>query len=237
MRTLVLILLIMTHGTLFSDEVVKLTNKKGIYNVTSYLDMLEDKNRSLTLSTIINSEKNLFFKPIDDSTVNLGYTRSAYWFRLKLYNKNRSKPTLLEIPWPHIDSLDVYMLSNKNNGDEEADDVFVSYNSGRLIPYNKRSYEHRNFIFKLPNIPNGDELIIYMRVVSDETIIFPVYLYDEMKFFKKDQSEEFVFGIYYGVVIIMFFYNLFIYLSLRDKNYFIYLFYVIALGLYQLSMN
>ena len=155
MRTLVLILLIMTHGTLFSDEVVKLTNKKGIYNVTSYLDMLEDKNRSLTLSTIINSEKNLFFKPIDDSTVNLGYTRSAYWFRLKLYNKNRSKPTLLEIPWPHIDSLDVYMLSNKNNGDEEADDVFVSYNSGRLIPYNKRSYEHRNFIFKLPNIPNG----------------------------------------------------------------------------------
>ena len=237
MKFLLLFFLMLCPSFLYSEDAVKLTNKKGIYNVTSFLEMLEDKDRSLTLSTIINSEKNLFFKPIDDNTVNLGYTRSAYWFRLKLFNKNRSKPTLLEIPWPHIDNLDVYMLSNKNNGDEEADDVFISYNSGRLIPYNKRGYEHRNFIFKLPNIPNGDELVIYMRVVSDETIIFPVYLYDEMKFFKKDQSEEFIFGIYYGVVIIMFFYNLFIYLSLRDKNYFIYLFYVIALGLYQLSMN
>lgn len=237
MRYLILFLVFIWQSLLFSEEAVKLTNKKGVYNVTAYLEMLEDKTRTLTLSTIINSEKELSFKPIDESTVNLGYTQSAYWFRLKLFNKNRSKPTLLEIPWPHIDNLDVYMLSNKNNGDEEADDVFVSYNSGRLIPYNKRNYEHRNFIFKIPNFPNGDELVIYMRVVSDETIIFPVFLYDEMKFFKKDQSEEFVFGIYYGVVIIMFFYNLFIYLSLRDRNYFIYLFYVIALGLYQLSMN
>lgn len=237
MRFLVLFFLFISQSFLFAEEAVRLTNKKGVYNVTSYLEMLEDKTRTLTLSTIINSEKELSFKQIDDDTVNLGYTQSAYWFRLKLFNKNRSKPTLLEIPWPHIDNLDIYMLSNKNNGDEEADDVFVSYNSGRLIPYNKRNYEHRNFIFKIPNFPNGDELVIYMRVVSDETIIFPVYLYDEMKFFKKDQSEEFVFGIYYGVVIIMFFYNLFIYLSLRDKNYFIYLFYVIALGLYQLSMN
>ncbi|HMV41290.1 MAG TPA: 7TM diverse intracellular signaling domain-containing protein [Leptospiraceae bacterium] len=237
MRFLVLFFLFISQSFLFAEEAVRLTNKKGVYNVTSYLEMLEDKTRTLTLSTIINSEKELSFKQIDDDTVNLGYTQSAYWFRLKLFNKNRSKPTLLEIPWPHIDNLDIYMLSNKNNGDEEADDVFVSYNSGRLIPYNKRNYEHRNFVFKIPNFPNGDELVIYMRVVSDETIIFPVYLYDEMKFFKKDQSEEFVFGIYYGVVIIMFFYNLFIYLSLRDKNYFIYLFYVIALGLYQLSMN
>ena len=199
MRFLVLFFLFISQSFLFAEEAVRLTNKKGVYNVTSYLEMLEDKTRTLTLSTIINSEKELSFKQIDDDTVNLGYTQSAYWFRLKLFNKNRSKPTLLEIPWPHIDNLDIYMLSNKNNGDEEADDVFVSYNSGRLIPYNKRNYEHRNFVFKIPNFPNGDELVIYMRVVSDETIIFPVYLYDEMKFFKKDQSEEFVFGIYYGV--------------------------------------
>ena len=130
MKFLLLFFLMLCPSFLYSEDAVKLTNKKGIYNVTSFLEMLEDKDRSLTLSTIINSEKNLFFKPIDDNTVNLGYTRSAYWFRLKLFNKNRSKPTLLEIPWPHIDNLDVYMLSNKNNGDEEADDVFISYNSG-----------------------------------------------------------------------------------------------------------
>jgi serine phosphatase RsbU (regulator of sigma subunit) len=221
----------------FADESVKLTNKKSYYNVTSKLEVFEDNSKAVTINDIISQNRAVNFKPINENMVNLGYTRSAYWFKLKIYNKNRSKQTLMEIPWPHIDYLDVYIFSNKNDGDEEADDVFLSYKSGRMIPYNQRTYEHKNFIFKLPNIPSGDEIIIYMRVLSDDTIIFPVYLYDEMRFFNKDRNEEFIFGIYYGVVLIMFFYNLFIYLSLRDKNYFIYLFYVISLGLYQLSIN
>jgi two-component system, sensor histidine kinase LadS len=234
---LVLFLLISFSEILPVEEKVKLTNKKGFYNVTSKLDILEDPEKKLTITQIINLNNANSFKPIDEDMVNLGYTKSAYWFRLRVLNKNRSKPTLMEIPWPHIDYLDIYMFSNKNDGDEEADDVFISYKSGRMIPYHQRAYEHKNFVFRIPNIPAGDEIIIYFRVASDETIIFPVHLIDEMKFFSKDHNEEFIFGIYYGVVLIMFFYNLFLYLSLRDKNYLIYLFYVIALGLYQLSIN
>ncbi len=218
----------------YADEKVKLSNKKSFYNVTSKLDILEDKEKKLNINQIINSTE---FKQIDNSVVNLGYSKSAYWFRLKVYNKNRSKPTLMEIPWPHLDYLDIYIFSNKNSGDEESDDLFISYKSGRLIPYTSRNYEHKNFIFKIPNIPSNEEIIIYFRIESDESIIFPVYFYDEMKFFNKDHNEEFIFGIYYGVVLIMFFYNLFIYLSLRDKNYLIYLVYIISLGAYQLSIN
>ena len=69
MRFFFVFILFFFQSFLFAEEIVKLTNKKGIYNVTSYLDILEDKDKSLTLSTIINSEKNLFFKPIDDKIV------------------------------------------------------------------------------------------------------------------------------------------------------------------------
>lgn len=240
MKTLLLLIMLFFQSNLHSKEVVKLTNKKNVYNVTSYMEILEDPELNLKLSDVLNTDKKKLFKPIDVDTINLGYTNSAYWFKLRVFNKNRSKPAFLEIPWPHIDYLDVYILNEKDSSSSDSkpgDDVFISYKSGRMIPYNQRDYEHRNFLFKLPNIPGGEEFLIYIRVQSDETISFPVFIYDEIKFFNKDHSEEFIFGVYYGIVFIMFFYNLFIYLSTRDLNYFIYLFYVMSLGLYQLSMN
>ncbi|MEM7184969.1 MAG: 7TM diverse intracellular signaling domain-containing protein, partial [Spirochaetota bacterium] len=78
---------------------------------------------------------------------------------------------------------------------------------------------------------------IYIKVRSDETLIFPIHIFDKSYFAQADRKEEFVFGIYYGIILVMFFYNFLLYITLRNRYYFYYLLYVLTLGLYQLALN
>ena len=46
-----------------------------------------------------------------------------------------------------------------------------------------------------------------------------------------------VFGIYLGIALVMFFYNLFIYFTTRDKNYLYYILYIVFLALTQICLQ
>ncbi len=46
--------------------------------------------------------------------------------------------------------------------------------------------------------------------------------------------QDFIFGVYYGILLIMLFYNLGVYFLVKDKSYIYYLFYILFVGLVQL---
>lgn len=56
-------------------------------------------------------------------------------------------------------------------------------------------------------------------------------------FNEKDDDEYILIGIYYGIISVMVLYNLFIFLSLRNRNYLFYILYVASYGLFQSIMN
>lgn len=210
----------------YAQDIIELVPDKDFYNVTSYSAYLIDTKGEIELENLTEPEVESRFIQNTKHTINFGFTTNTYWFKLKMKYVGRLDPVNLEIPWPHIDYLDLYIIGKQQ---------ILAYRSGRLIPYNERIVKHKNFVFEIPF--STEEFNVYIKVRSDETLIFPILIHDTVEFHQKDRKEEFILGIYYGIVLVMFFYNLFIYLSLRDKNYLIYLFYVIALGLYQLSIN
>jgi len=193
-------------------------------------ETLEDKTGKLTLDRVITDEFSSQFRPSSHVVPNYGFTKSAYWVRCSLKN-NSTKTTsrMLEVAFPLLDRVEFYLLDSGMG--------LVAYESaGRDYPFSKREVSHRNFVFQV-SIPPGEVVYCYIRILTDDGMIFPINLWADFAFIKKVQLENLFFGIYYGIILVMIFYNLFIFLSIGDRNYLFYVLFIFFFGLFQMSMN
>ncbi|MBI3814838.1 MAG: hypothetical protein HY279_10315 [Nitrospinae bacterium] len=121
-----------------------------------------------------------------------------------------SKEWLLEIALPTIDYIELYI--------PESSGGFQVKRAGRSMPFNERDIGHRNFVF--PLIPAQElEQTYYLRFKSEDGIFLPMTLWSKDHFYKKSYKEYIFPGVYYGAISIMVLYNLFVFISLRDRNY------------------
>ncbi len=198
-------------------------------DLASHLDYLEDRNRLLTLNDLLQQSPTGLNWQRSREIPNFGYTQSAYWFRISLDNLSRmDEPLLLEVSYPLLDSIRVFYVVKGRN--------LESYQTGDAYDFTGRPISHRNFVFPVPET-SADEMEVYFRLESDGTVELPLVLWQETAFWEKEQPILIVKGAYYGIIMIMVIYNLFIYVSVREASYFYYVCYALFLVLFQLGID
>jgi PAS domain-containing protein len=196
-------------------------------------ETLEDKSGTISVYSIISGDHNKSFKKVKSVIPNFGFTKSAYWVRFNLTNSSLNEfSKVLEIGFPLLDKVQLYIFSEKNG----IKDLIQHDTSGRDFSFKNRIIEHRNFVFPFKMHPE-EKLTFLLRIETDDGMIFPLSIWNTAYFTQRIQTEHFLFGIYYGIIMVMILYNLFIFVSTRDKNYLIYIFYITFFGLFQLAMN
>lgn len=161
------------------------------------------------------------FKPIDFKP------NAAYWIRLTLNIPDNDKDYLLEVFDQTIDSLTIYIK-------KEGDDRFTTYETGDNFDFQHKYYNHKNFEVPLGKAGKYECLI---RIVSHQyvDVRFSIRTFDF--FLEYAISEYFVYGIFYGMILIISVYNSLIYLAIRERKYLFYTFYILSVGLYAMSVD
>ncbi len=96
------------------------------------------------------------------------------------------------------------------------------YTGGEVFP---SETDNTGFSFQLVNL-NGSATF-YFKAKSDEQLIVPVRVYyDYLDFVRHEIDKRAFYFFYLGVMLVMILYNIFIYVSVRDKTYIKYVFYV-----------
>jgi len=199
----------------------------------SRCETLEDKTGSLNVYSIISGEYDKKFKRVKSTIPNYGFTKSVYWVRFDAVNNSFSEfSRVLELAFPLLDSVQLYIFSDK---DGKAD-LLQHETTGRDFSFKNRQIEHRNFVFPF-KIHQDEKLTFLLRIVTDDGMIFPLSIWKPEYFSKRVQIEQFLFGIYYGIIMVMILYNLLIFIITKDKNYLIYILYITFFGMFQLAMN
>jgi len=225
---LLILIIILSPFIILAESLVVIENGKEIYAVGTYLDILEDKEGKLTIDQVTSHEHERNFFPNKKKTPNFGYTDSVYWLRFKLKNlSTENKNWLLEIGYPLLDKIEIYFSDSKGK--------YTVVEAGDLLPFNKRKIDHTHFVFNLPT--GAKEKMIYLRFESASTMQLPLTIYSTMAFAEKDHVNQYALGLYYGIILAMVGYNLFIFLSLRDRNYLFYVLYIIGYALFQMTFN
>jgi len=195
--------------------------------------VLEDPSRRATLEEIVALDAAGRFVEGQPGVLNAGYSRSAFWLRVDL-NYQGELPTdrcrwWLELAYPPLDRVDLYLPDGQGG-------FRLAQRSGDALPFDRREIKQRNHIFVLSMTSNQPQRI-YLRLESQGSIQAPLTLWAPVAYLEDQSGHIYVLAIIYGVLLVMLFYNLFIYLSVRDRSYLYYILYIASFGLYQVSVN
>ncbi len=199
----------------------------GQYAVSPLLHIFIDTSKSMELAEIQNEKTQARFEPTTQQVPSFGYADGAVWTHAKLENQRTDGEYLLEIAYPVLDRIDVFVVDGKN---------IVHKTGGDSFPFGAREWTHRNFVFAL-DLPRGKNVDLYVRVQTGSAIQLPITLWTRSAFIQKDHNEQAVLWIYYGIVIIMALYNFFLFFSLRDPSYLWYVGSILSTALVLMVQN
>lgn len=195
--------------------------------------LLEDPSRSATIEEVVALDAAGKFVQSTEDVVNAGYSRSAFWLRVDLNYRADSATERgrrwLELAYPPLDHLDLYLPDGPGT-------YRLAQRSGDALPFHDRQIRQRNHLFELELAPNQPQRI-YLRLESQGSIQIPLTLWAPVAYLEEQSGHVYVLAIIYGVLLVMLVYNLFIYLSVRDRSYLYYILYIASFGLYQVSVN
>ncbi len=187
--------------------------------------ILEDPDGQLTLDDILHKEHD--FVQFGGEIPNLQYSHSAFWLRISLKNGTSDPLLALETSNTQIDTLDVYIMEPGGT---------KSFRFGDVFPFEKRIFNHQHFIVPFEMAPD-ESRIVYLRVRGLEQMSIPLLVGQRKEILTNNYRTDLFTGIYFGIMLVMFFYNLFLYLSIRDKAYLFYILYIAGIALAQASLQ
>ncbi|WP_461536499.1 sensor histidine kinase [Spongorhabdus nitratireducens] len=229
-------LLLAAGCMLFSGQTIAkklvLDDIRQSVNLSEYVEYLVDEEAEWRVEQLSQSALSEQFKPADGNTINGGMTRSVYWLRLNLMQMadepGASVRWLLEMAYPLVDEMTVYLPSPKGG--------FTVHQQGDLQPFKLRDVQHPHLLLPL-TLPAGVETPVYIRLVSGDSMQIPLMLWKPLAYIEHASAIAYVFGMIYGVLAVMFLYNLFLFISVRDLSYLYYILCIASFGLHQVAAN
>lgn len=166
------------------------------------------------------------YQPLPASS-NFGFTQQIYWIKIEVENATESREKFwLEIAYPPLDNITLF---------EPSDEGYRTRVTGDTLPFHSREVYHRNYIFPILISPGISTF--YLRAQTESSMQIPLHLWTEQGLLRKINIEQFVFGIFYGLMLVMLVYNLFVYASVRDSSYLYYILYIASFSFFQMSLN
>ncbi|MCY1506041.1 Sensor histidine kinase RcsC [compost metagenome] len=168
------------------------------------------------------------FTPVQGLHANLGKNTSAWWFKARLNNLTGHKLAgYLQIDYPLLDDLRIELIDEHGR--------IQPFTGGDHYPFAQRQVQVRNFWFPLDVPPGASTLLI--RVHSTSTIFLPLHFATYAANAAEQETLMGMNGAFYGVLFAMFFYNLFLFATLREPSYFWYLVYIVNVFLLAASFD
>jgi serine phosphatase RsbU (regulator of sigma subunit) len=215
------------------EPILQLTPDIERYFLGPYLAYIEDPQKKLTIGDVSSPQMSERFVRHTGKILNLGLNSSAYWIRFTVdafKDQISQKKWLLYFDWPNrIDYASLYIPKFPDAG-------WFAKEVGRILPTGSDPQPSTPAAF-LPPESFIQPVTFYLRVESSEAKLIPLQILTDEVYQGVSRARSLWFGVYYGIMLAMFLYNLILLISLRELNRFYYLMYLIFIGLLFLEAN
>lgn len=192
-------------------------------NLLEHSVIYEDTTKKLAAESVAQAFTQNKFENLKEPFVSLGFSDSLYWLRFEIENQySETLERIIEYSTYTHHDLTLYQV------DDEAG--FIK------IPFGRDNHQH--FLNRTLSIPANSVTTFYLQFSSpNNALIFNLYLYERDQFFLKSRLTNYVFGIFYGILLLTILYNFFVYLPTRDKAYLYYVQFVASLAFFFFVLN
>ncbi|ACU03739.1 7TM diverse intracellular signaling domain-containing protein [Pedobacter heparinus] len=200
----------------------------SLINILHFSKLYISKSDTIGIRSVIAKEAE-FKKPVTN-IINIGNYPNAVWIKAVVPPSIDIKDyTDILIDQPRLKQAEVYFVK-----DNEVLKKF-QYNNYTLVASVKTSGNLKTF--KIPKDIAALNPVIYIKLYSDDVVISPVFISKSSNVLELFSVRDVFFGIYTGIMLIMFAYNLFLYFSVKDVSYLNYIFCILFTWLTQTTIQ
>lgn len=196
-----------------------LNDANKMYQPREQVYYLWDKANKLTLQEVQSPEFNKQFIHAGKSAISFGITAENMWFKISVKNTipDQQKEWIFEMAYPHFDSLEFYSQDEKGTWKKQL--------TGDQTPFHTRQIFNKHFAFPV-QLQDTTTHTFYFHIGGQGSRQFPLYIQSPKTFYAAQEEISLIYGgMFFGTIIIMMLYNLFIFFSLKDK---VYIYYVLT---------
>ncbi|RLP54089.1 hybrid sensor histidine kinase/response regulator [Ketobacter nezhaii] len=227
-----LLLLLTTRISAAAPQAVPINRIAADHSANQYFNYLEDENASLTIDDLLQGSYQDMFASGAAEVLNKGFSQSAFWLHSRfsfpeqpdIYHITR----YVSLEYSLLDSVDFYVIENG--------EVTGKWLTGDSRPFNTRPVDYSRFLFPV-EFNRGDIKDIYIRVQSTSLLRMPVTIWTPSEFHDAQRPKLLLDGLYFGILLLMLCYNLFLYATARDASYLYYIAYILSIAAFQLAMS
>jgi hypothetical protein len=186
----------------------------------------EDEHNQFSFSDVKSPSFQSKFTQKPDFEPNDYDRNSTYWVRLNFKLSNYDGSYILEFYDQTIDSINVYLRQDQG--------LYRKYNLGDAYLFSSKSIKHKNFDLTLDA---NSEYVAFIQVRNSQYADIRIAIKRIDRFIQYSLNEYFLYGIFYGMIVIISLYNLLIYLAIKEIKYIYYTFYILSVGFYALCID
>lgn len=192
--------------------------------IGKHVYLFQDSTRKLSFEDV--SQLNNLFKPSTFDVPNLGVSSNNNWIKFSLINNSDIEKVILNLSNPIIDEVSFYI---------ERKDHIDSLHATNYEPLRYRTYKHQFYLFDIA-IKKGESVNCYLKLSSNQQILVPLSLTNERRILPTLSNDDTRAGIYLGIMLVMLLYNLFIFFTVKDKDYLVYCHYIFWVTITQATL-
>lgn len=211
------------NHSVFSKNITLIEGNEKIVSINK-IDLFEDEDGKKNIRNLLNEK----FIESQLAVPNLKVTKSVTWARFSLESKKINSPYLIQIEYPLLTEVTLYYINNNI--------VIDSVEISTQKPFNVRNYKNQFFLFD-SKLNQYDKLTYYVKFISNNQGLLPIRVGKEKKILEEALTRYLISGLYFGIILTLVLYNLFVFFIIRDREYIYYVLYILFVGLTQAIIN
>jgi signal transduction histidine kinase/CheY-like chemotaxis protein len=227
---LCLLLSLFLSAPLHADPVIAITDNFARASLGEYLDVLEDRDRALTLAEIQSPQLSSLFEANNSALLNRGMTASAWWLRFRIQNPGTtSRHLLLDLDRASLGHITLYAPS--------AGGAYVPRSAGANTHTIIGDAAGNTYQFRLTLAP-GQMATYYLRLETGRGLLTSITLGTPDAMASHQRWTAALFGIGIGMLAGLFLYTtLLLHTRERDRSSVWFTLHLMAVTGYLLTTN
>src|SRR5690554_4422888 len=222
---LVLLVFNTAFSSAFSQDVAYLYNiEEQLLKLDHGVAVFVDESRQLQIEDVVKID----FTTDSAKTLNLGISVDKFWIKFQITNHTDEPNLFLLFNQPSLDEISLY---TKNQTGE-----WKKFTLGNYKKYSNRFIDIPEYAFPV-FIPSGSNTEFYISIQSKDQMQVPIYVGTERAVSRFAVNKSLIFGLYFGIIIIMAVYHFFIYFSVEKVSYLFYILFIVCVGLVQMDFQ
>ncbi|HEY0744226.1 MAG TPA: sensor histidine kinase [Chryseosolibacter sp.] len=190
-----------------------LSDSSVTHRIDNVVSFLVDSANTATIREVSSSDFTTKFHA-SHGNLRFGYLKPNLWLKIQIKTATPSTHWLLEIPAPYLEYVDFYQ--GMPNGS------WHHSRAGYYVKQSSRVKSHTNHLVPLRFLPDS-ATTVYIKIAGRSPKTFPIFIVEETQLNAKTRYEDIGYGLFFGILLVMFFYNLLLFVTLKQTNYLLYI--------------